>query len=626
VRLVIGRLLGKRYEILERIGGGGMAVVYRARCTYLNRTVAIKVLRPQFTTDEEFVRRFRREAEAAASLSHPNIVSVYDVGQEDGTHYIVMEYVAGRTLKDLIRARGPLTMERALRIAAEICEALACAHANRLIHRDIKPHNILLTTDGRVKVTDFGIARAVTAAPITHDGIVVGSVHYFSPEQARGGVIGERSDLYALGVVLYEMVTGRVPFDGETAVAVAMQHVEALIPAPSSFNRAIPEWAEEVIYRALAKDPRDRYQKAEAMLAAIRACQRRVSGEFGGPGDASGDGPGDAGGPGGPGGAGGGRMSAGGRGGRLRRVILLALGLAAAAVVLGVGVGRFLAWMNVPTVTVPDVVGLNIRAAEQRLHEAELGWVVAAERNEPSAPANQVMAQDPRAGEVVRRNRQISLTISLGPKLVSGGVPDVTNMDLRNAKVALQSAGLKVGDIDYVESDEVPQDYVVSQNPRAGTEVAEGTAVDLDVSAGPAPGTLPDFRGLPLADVEAQLAALQLEAGQIIQQASSLPPGTVIDQVPAPGTSVGIGTPVDLVVSRGEGGGPTTTLLIVVPKDGLPRRVVRVEVSDDLGPHDVYKEYRLAGDRFTLDITWTGSSALVRVYIDETIASENVVR
>lgn len=312
-------------------------------------------------------------------------------------------------------------------------------------------------------------------------------------------------------------------------------------------------------------------------------------------------------------------------GARVRRWVVMALALIAAAIVLGWGFGRFWAWINVPTVTVPDVVGLNVRAAEQRLGEAGLGAVILAERNEPSVPTNQVMSQEPRAGEVVRRGRQIGLTVSLGPKLVSGGVPDFTNMELRNAGVALQSAGLKVGIIRRVVSASVAQDYVVSQNPRAGTEVAEGTAVDLDVSAGPAPSTMPDFRGMMLSEVRALLADMQLEEGQIIQQGSALPAGTVIEQTPAPGESVSAGTPVDLIISSGQQGGSMTTLVISVPSEGAARRMVRVEVSDGSGTRDVYRDWRQAGERFSLDVFWTGTSALLRVYIDDKPVAERVV-
>ena len=223
---MIGQILGNRYELIEKIGGGGMALVYKARCKLLNRFVAVKVLRPDFTNDEEFIKRFKIEAQAAASLSHPNIVSIYDVGNEGDIHYIVMEYIDGATLKEYLEEKGALDWKEAVNISIQICLAIKHAHENNIVHRDIKPHNILFTKDGMVKVTDFGIARAVTSSTITMVGGTIGSVHYFSPEQARGGFTDEKSDIYSLGIVLYELLTGRLPFNGDTPVSVAIKHIQ----------------------------------------------------------------------------------------------------------------------------------------------------------------------------------------------------------------------------------------------------------------------------------------------------------------------------------------------------------------------------------------------------------------
>ncbi|WP_170109531.1 Stk1 family PASTA domain-containing Ser/Thr kinase [Melghirimyces profundicolus] len=260
-----GRKLGGRYEVISRVGGGGMAVVYKARDVLLNRYVAIKVLNESLSNDSEFVRRFSREAQAAASLSHPNVVSVYDVGQENHTHYIVMEYIEGPTLKEYIQQYSPLTAEEIVSIASQICDALAHAHENQIVHRDVKPHNILLGYNGRAKVTDFGIARATTSSTITQAGSVMGSVHYFSPEQARGGLIGEKSDIYSLGVVLYEMVTGELPFDGDSAISIAMKHLQDPVRDPAELNADIPRSIHNIILKALEKDPEQRYPTIRAM-------------------------------------------------------------------------------------------------------------------------------------------------------------------------------------------------------------------------------------------------------------------------------------------------------------------------------------------------------------------------
>jgi serine/threonine protein kinase len=261
-----GQMLGNRYQLVEKIGGGGMALVYKAKCMLLNRYVAIKILRTEFTNDEEFVKRFRVEAQAAASLSHPNIVSIYDVGNENGIHYIVMEYVDGITLKEYIFEKGVLPWEEAVNISIQICSAIDQAHRNHIVHRDIKPHNILLTRDGIAKVTDFGIARAVSSSTITMVGSTIGSVHYFSPEQARGGYIDEKSDIYSLGIALYEMTTGRVPFEGETPVAVALKHIQDQASQPVEINDAVPQGVNDIIMKAIQKDQSKRYQSAHDML------------------------------------------------------------------------------------------------------------------------------------------------------------------------------------------------------------------------------------------------------------------------------------------------------------------------------------------------------------------------
>jgi eukaryotic-like serine/threonine-protein kinase len=265
-----GKKLGGRYEIVSRVGGGGMAVVYKAKDLLLHRYVAIKVLSESLSNDSEFIRRFSREAQAAASLSHPNVVNVYDVGKDGYTHYIVMELVEGPTLKQYILERGPLPVQEAANIAMQICDGLAHAHENQIVHRDIKPHNILLGSNGRAKVTDFGIARAASSSTITQTGSVMGSVHYFSPEQARGGVIGEKSDLYSLGIVLYEMLTGRLPFDGDSAISIALKHLQEQPDDPRRFNEQIPDNMAGIIMKALDKDPNNRFASARDMMHTLQ--------------------------------------------------------------------------------------------------------------------------------------------------------------------------------------------------------------------------------------------------------------------------------------------------------------------------------------------------------------------
>jgi serine/threonine protein kinase len=261
-----GQLLGNRYEVIEKIGGGGMALVYKAKCQLLNRFVAVKILRKEFCNDEEFVRRFRIEAQAAASLSHPNIVSIFDVGIENDNHYIVMEFVKGITLKDHIKKHKVLPWDDAVNIATQICSAIEHAHRNNIVHRDIKPHNIIFSEDGLAKVTDFGIARAATFSTITMVGNTIGSVHYFSPEQARGGFTDEKSDIYSLGIVIYEMVTGKLPYDGDTPVSVALKHIQCIPEEPINLNGDIPKGLNDIILKAIEKEQTKRYQTADKLL------------------------------------------------------------------------------------------------------------------------------------------------------------------------------------------------------------------------------------------------------------------------------------------------------------------------------------------------------------------------
>jgi len=266
VKIMIGKILGNRYEIVEKIGGGGMAIVFKAKCTLLNRYVAVKILREEFTTDRDLLEKFRRESQAAASLSHPNIVNVYDVGEEDGIYYIVMEYVAGKTLKDVIIEKGHLSFAEIIDYGKQVAYALKHAHNNHIVHRDIKPHNILVTSDGRAKVTDFGIAVVATSSTITNAGSVIGSVHYFSPEQARGGYTDEKSDLYSLGIVLYEMATGRVASEGESPITVALKQIQETPIEPSVIIMDIPSGLEEIIIKLMQKEQSSRYQNTQDLI------------------------------------------------------------------------------------------------------------------------------------------------------------------------------------------------------------------------------------------------------------------------------------------------------------------------------------------------------------------------
>lgn len=594
---MIDTVLANRYRIQAKIGDGGMAVVYRAIDLLLHRPVAIKCLRPQFASDPEFLQRFMQEAQAAASLSHPNVVNIFDVGHAGDVHYIVLEYVQGRNLKEILREEGRLSPKRAAHIARSVARALEAAHRRQLIHRDIKPHNILITPEGRVKVTDFGIARAASAATLTQTGTVIGSVHYFSPEQARGGPVGPASDLYALGVVLYEMLTGTVPFRGDSPIAVALKHLEEDPVPPSRLVPSIPPWLERVVLKALAKDPAQRYRSAEEMAQdlawrvvtpAVPAAEEDDWGtEHAEPPDARAGreeetrrvpvvGPRSAPSPARQGLAPSrafpqeGAVSATnaghgedgevendadtvserprkkrGRGLVLALLFLIVLGAAGYAATHYV-----LSLIFPPEVVVPDVVGLTYAEARGLMTLNGLLLVIEAERHDRNVPAGHIIRQNPEGGRTVREGRTVYVTLSRGPEL--GIVPDVTGRPLREARLVLTQEGYVLGEEIAAFEPAVPVNYVVGQDPPPGVEAEKGTPVTLVVNRpqGAPMVVVPDLRGRTLAEAETLLQPLGLELGNAWPELNPLiPPGRIIDQNPPPTSSVEQGSAVDVVYS-----------------------------------------------------------------------------
>jgi eukaryotic-like serine/threonine-protein kinase len=564
---VIGRKLGNRYEVIERLGGGGMAVVYRGIDTLLNRNVSIKVLRSQYVGDEEFVRRFRREAQAAASLSHPNIVNIYDVGQDEDIHYIVMEYVDGCTLKERIESQGVLDPKEAVQIAKQICEALEHAHAHNIVHRDIKPHNILISKEGRVKVTDFGIARAITANTITHNGTsVMGSVHYFSPEQARGGFADVKSDVYSLGVVLYEMVTGRVPFTGDSPISVALKHLQEDFVEPRTIRPEIPQSVENIILKSLIKEPALRYQSAREMYRDLdRAFVQPNVPKFVTPsrmedqttlvvppvvtkpmdrvaGDPKQSVPGSD------------KQDKHAESKRFWRPVIW---LFVILVVLVVGsIGGYLAYNNlffkVPTVTVPNVVGQTYDNAVVTLQNAGFAPRQIHKKLQPDdkAPANQVIAQDPDQGMNVKQDRDITLTVSSGPKQIT--IPDVTGKSQSAATQALLDAGLGQDHIKVVNqaSDQVPKGNVISMDPNSG-QITTAQTVTLYVSSGAQMVSVPDVTGKPYSDAINQLQQAGFSPNVVQNPSFKVKAYTVIKTIPAANESAPKGSKIDVYVSSG---------------------------------------------------------------------------
>lgn len=561
---MLGKTLSKRYKILDKVGEGGMALVYKAKDTLLGRLVAIKVLREQYAGDREFVERFRREAQSAASLSHANVVNIYDVGQENGIDYIVMEYVEGRNLKDIIRKQGALPIPVAVDIARQVALALDHAHRHRLVHRDIKPHNILITEDNQVKVTDFGIALAASYSQLTQSGFVVGTAHYVSPEQAKGGMATAQSDLYSLGVVLYEMLTGRVPFTGDTPVAVALQHVQEPIRPPRALNPEIPYELNRIVLKALAKEPKDRYQTAAEMVADLERIATRLRTDTNkGPStmdDATQvisvlpdnertmirqlqmeetttneEAP---------------RKRKKRRGLYIFLFIVIFLGAIMWA-------ATKLPELIFPAeVVVPNVVGMTQAEARRVLEERGLKLAVDKEIYSDEVPAGQIVSQEPEANRRVKMYRTILVEVSKGPRLIE--VPSVVGLSLRDARLRITQAGLTVGrEVPAVVAD-VPINHVVSQTPEAGSYLKEGLPVDLVVSSEQAAEeivVLPDLRNTNLEDAKARLAELGLTLGNVWQDTSySVPQNHIISQNPPPGTRLALGERVDFVVSQGRPG------------------------------------------------------------------------
>jgi serine/threonine-protein kinase len=684
-----GTVLGGRYEIAEKLGAGGMAVVFRAQDSLLQRPVTVKVLRGEFVADENVVKRFRREAQAAASLSHPNIVGVYDVGRQDDIHYIVMEYVQGKTLKDLISERGPVPAEEAARIGRQICEALRKAHSHRIIHRDVKPQNVLITNEGRVKVTDFGIAGAATGSTVTYPGALLGTVYYFSPEQAQGRYGDERSDLYALGVVLYEMLTGQVPFEGESPVAVALKHIrEAAVP-PRELNPRVPPSAERVVMKAMVKEVERRYQTAADMLRDLEALQRQLAewrtrggrapvvetgardqtqvvaseatsgrdestlpGTRPGTGPRGGTGTGRGGGRDGDGPPGDGEGA--GFGGidpdfeldrpvarpkarrRLSRSTLWIVSFGIFFALVGLGLFWVVQWFEVPTVSVPNVIGKTLLEAQSTLAQHQLDARVVSHEYNAEVPAGQVIDQDPGVGAMVKVNRTVSLWVSLGPQFIDE-VPNVVGQTWREAKIALEQAGLTVNESDFtwVHSEALSKDRVISQEPRGGAgPVARGTKAFLVVSLGPQGGTVvvPNFVGQTLEGVRAILGGLNLTEGAITLVQSDKSDGTILGQDPDPGTPVARGTPVNLTVAGSGGsdpGGSGGSALQTIVSFRVPAtpavQSVRIVVTDSQGQRTVYEHEHAAGHEGRILVNWTGSLLRVQVFYNGSLTEEYTV-
>lgn len=604
-----GIFLGKRYEVLSKIGAGGMADVYKGRDTKLNRFVAIKVLKKEYREDEDFVRKFQSEAQAAAGLMNPNIVNVYDVGEDRGLYYMVMELVEGITLKDYIERKGRLSHKEVISIAIQMCTGIGAAHAAGIIHRDIKPQNVIISRDGKVKVTDFGIAKSVTSNTISSNAM--GSVHYTSPEQARGGFSDAKSDIYSIGITLFEMATGQVPFDGDSTVSVAIKHLQEEITPPSELVPDIPYSLEQIILKCTQKNAERRYKSTEELIRDLKRSLVDPEGDFviipplrnadtviitdeelddirsnydededGYDSDEYGEDDGydgdeyeyddeygedeyeddedDY------------RGRRRGRKGseevnpRMNKVMKILMIVVAVIIVfiiifaIGRAAGIFKTWgpglvteESESKVKVPSVVGMTEEAAKEALNEKGLGIKVSYAESD-KYEKGLVCEQNPEEGERVDKNTRVEVVVS--SKLVGEEitVPDVSGRDESEAQKMLEDEGLKVGTSEFVFSDEYDEGQVIGTTPAAGSKVGKETQVIMQVSKGTEKKTVPNVVGKKDGTAQSAIESAGLKVGKVTYQYDdSTGKGLVISQSVKGGEKVKPDTSIDLVVSNG---------------------------------------------------------------------------
>ena len=552
-----GKILGNRYEIIEKVGNGGMATVYKATDLVLKRYVAVKILRDEFTTDEEFIKRFETEAQSAARLVHANIVSIFDVGVDNGIYYIVMELIQGKTLKEIIvEERGPLPWKWSVNVAIQIASALEMAHKNNIIHRDIKPHNIIITEDGVAKVTDFGIAKAVSNSTITAFGTTIGSVHYFSPEHARGGYTDAKSDIYSLGVVMYEMVTGKVPFDADTPVSVALKHMQEDPVPPIELNPHLPEAVNKIILKALKKDPMLRYQTATELLQDLKMALKNPSGDFVDDADfdptaktqriSTQDVE---------------KMQKDSRKKednkfvkfiRNHKVLSSFIGLILLFCIAFGGTMLVLNVTNPKEVEMPNIVGLSKEEAQQRIEGAKLKFEVASEEYNKDVEENHVISQDPTYVEgynKVKEGSTVKVVLSKGTEKTK--VPKVVGMSQEDAVTAIEDAKLKAEIVEET-SKKVQEGYVISQETDANTEVDAGETVKIHVSTGVEKATVPGVVGKSQDEAKKTLQDLGFVVAVTNAEDSSKENGVVLKQSLEEGKSVEKGSAITITVNTYE--------------------------------------------------------------------------
>ncbi|MBU5450699.1 Stk1 family PASTA domain-containing Ser/Thr kinase [Acetivibrio sp. MSJd-27] len=679
---LVGKILSNRYEIIEEIGNGGMAVVYKARCRLLNRYVAIKVLRDEYKVDKEFVKRFNRESQAAASLSNPHIVSVYDVGNDNGIYYIVMELVEGVTLKDYIQKNGMLPWRLALKFSLQICSALDHAHKNGIVHRDIKPQNIIITRDGTIKVTDFGIARISNSSETRKiDEGIMGSVHYISPEDAKGVLTDARSDLYSLGVTMYEMLTGKVPYDGESAVSIAIMHLQSNYTPIKELNITVPLGFVQIVERAMQKDINLRYQTAGELWKDLMSLSQdpelfepdNVNAAIADLGETKlitkderqeikkqiddmkqPEAPAEK-----------SKKKDGKKKKKKSRFRDLfkaetkqdKVAVTAAIVtsvilfvaILSIGIGILFPNFSLGNLfkreefTVPDIVGQKLDDVKEQYKDKKIEFVVEEELFDEEHETGTILSQNPEKDMTIKLPGKIKITVSKGGKEVT--VPRFIDKEYRQAVLEINNLGLKA-DTNFVVDDSVPEGYVISQTPQPDSKTTQGSTVTLTISKGAESELteVPNLVGMTTAQAKRAISTAGLVLGSIIRQESDQPVDTVISQTIKEKSEVNKKTEISITVSSGKTATeppktqaptheptkpPTTqapsgqkkqTINIDLPTD---RNSVRVRIEQD--GKTVYNQTVNTSQK-TLSVTLTGEGkADILIYFDDVLARTKVI-
>ena len=637
---IIGKTIANRFEIISKTGVGGMATVYVAKDKVLNRDVAVKVLKDEFTTDEEFVKRFNSEALSAASLTHPNIVSIYDVGNEDGIYYIVMELVRGKTLKQIITEEGALPWKWSVNIAMQIASALETAHKNNIVHRDIKPHNIIITEEGVAKVTDFGIAKAVSNSTITAFGTTIGSVHYFSPEQAKGGYTDAKSDIYSLGVVMYEMLTGKVPFDADTSVSVALKHMQEQPIPPMEINENIPKAVNDIILKAMEKEPMARYQTATAMLKDLAKALKDPDGEFVEEEDFD-DGLTR-------------RMDAitddmikDSKAGNKKKkkknkiakffeehpkakipaIIILCLLLFFGSI------GITSAILNVTSpkeVQIPNLVGMTEEEAKEELDKLKLKYEKVGEDYNKDVEAGKIYEQTPiySSNYKVKEKSTISVKVSKGTEQTT--VPKVIGMTYDEAVTELEKNKLKAEKVEET-SKTIKEGIVISQEVEANSTANAGDTIKIHVSIGTGINqvVMPSVLGKSESDAKSTLEGKNLKVNVEYSEDSTKDNGIVLSQSIKSGENIDEGTEVTITVNKlTETKSATVTVNVksltggydtTVPSNSADTVVKKKKLTIKVGDDKVYdRDVDLNSTNITANISGKGH-VTVKVYIDDVL-------